>query len=194
MSPDVHMYMHFWYAYLLLLCEQWYLYNYIRNNRFVTYANTDKKTFWYYSLGVVHVWARWLCFSHLTCWLMLMIFHRILLFNSLLSMDWWFRSLRVTLFKYLSTIIYSDFSSFYISHNFENNPELCVPIVYVGISCSIKLISPNGFIHVILSDVSFNWNSKIDSISILLPNQCNRYFHTIHLQLHFLSTLILLPQ
>ena len=130
MSPDVHMYMHFWYAYLLLLCEQWYLYNYIRNNRFVTYANTDK-TFWYYSLGVVHVWARWLCFSHLTCWLMLMIFHRILLFNSLLSMDWWFRSLRVTLFKYLSTIIYSDFSSFYISHNFENNPELCVPIVFM---------------------------------------------------------------
>ena len=112
---------------------------YVNNGTCITISETIDsspmpiliKTFWYYSLGVVHVWARWLCFSHLTCWLMLMIFHRILLFNSLLSMDWWFRSLRVTLFKYLSTIIYSDFSSFYISHNFENNPELCVPIVFM---------------------------------------------------------------
>ena len=51
-----------------------------------------------------------------------------LLFSSLLSMDWWFRLLRV-----IQTILYLEFPSFYISHNFENNPELCVLVVFMSV-------------------------------------------------------------
>ena len=86
---------------------------------------------WYGSLGVVHVWARWHCFSHFNIWLVdgcLGYSIEYLLFSSLLSMDWWFRLLRV-----IQTILYPEFPIFYISHNFENNPELCVLVVFTSV-------------------------------------------------------------